>query len=403
LVSTQEEYLLALKTLERVQASPVAHIRSGARSQVESARKRLLLWNLTDAQLEGLKEGQHPEVETKIYSPINGVVTKKMAVQGMYATPETNLYEIADLSVVWVFADIYEYELSAVKVGQSATATLTSYPGENFNGKVIYIYPYLNKETRTVKVRLEFPNPQGKFKPGMYGNVEIRVTPGKHIAVPQNALLDSGTRKLVFVDQGDGMYEPREVTVGHKTGQYYPVLAGLEAGESVVTSGTFLIDSESKLMAAANMMGMLGMGGIKMEQAQMGEMEMGGMEGMQGMEGMKGKEGMKMNQPSSPREQTVEGLTLTLATEPEPPKKGENRVRLTVQAQGSPVTDAAVTLAYTMAMPGMEIETVEVKHTKDGIYEAEVDFGMKGAWEIEASIVRGSGKPVKAKFTLKVK
>jgi Cu(I)/Ag(I) efflux system membrane fusion protein len=156
-------------------------------------------------------------------------------------------------------------------------------------------------------------------------------------------------------------------------------------------------------MAAANMMGMLGMGGIKMEQAQMGEMERGGMEGMQGMEGMKGKEGMKMNQPSSPREQTVEGLTLTLATEPEPPKKGENRVRLTVQAQGSPVTDAAVTLAYTMAMPGMEIETVEVKHTKDGIYEAEVDFGMKGAWEIEASIVRGSGKPVKAKFTLKVK
>lgn len=389
LISTQEEYLLARRTLKRVKDSPVAHIRAGAELQVESARNRLLLWNITEEQIAQLEQERHPQVETTIFSPIDGVVTKKMVLQGMYVTPEMNLYEIADLSLLWIYADIYEYELGMAKVGQAATVTLASYPGEAFEGKVIYIYPYLNKETRTVRVRLEFPNPQGKLKPGMYGNVEIRVRPKTHLAIPRNALLDSGTRTLVFVEQGGGMFEPREVTVGHKTDQYYPVLAGLKTGEKVVTSGTFLIDSESKLMAATSMMGMLGMGGIKMEQAQMGEMEMGGMKEMPGMKRMK-------------MEQTVEGLTLSLATDPDPPRRGGNRLWLTLRAQGKPVTDAKVTFSYTMAMPGMEIETIEAVHTHEGIYEGEADFGMKGAWQVDTTAVRGSGKPVKAKFTVSV-
>jgi Cu(I)/Ag(I) efflux system membrane fusion protein len=241
---------------------------------------------------------------------------------------------------------------------------------------------------------MEFPNPQGKLKPGMYGNVEIKTMAGKKLAIPQEAVLDSGTRKLVFVDKGQGMYEPREVKLGNKADQLYPVLEGLTAGETVVTSATFLIDSESKLMAAANMMGMLGMGGIRMEQAQMGEMEMGGMPGMKDMNKM------KMEQPSSSREQIVEGLTLILETKPDPPKKGENIVRLTVRSKEVAITDAKVTLTYNMAMPGMEAEAIKAKHTKDGIYEATIDLGMKGAWDIEATVERGQGKPVKAKFTL---
>lgn len=385
LVSTQEEYLLAQKTLEQVKASPLAHIRLGAEAQVESARNRLLLWNLTEDQIAQLEQRREPQVETTIYSPIDGVVTRKMAIAGMYVTPEMNLYEIADLSAVWVYADIYEYEIPMVKVGQAATMTLASYPGETFKGKVVYLYPYLNKETRTVKVRMELPNRQGKLKPGMYGNVEIRVKPGKRLAIPQEAVLDSGTRKLVFVDKGEGIYEPREVTLENKVNHFYPVLSGLKPGERVVTSGTFLIDSESKLMAATNMMGLLGMGGIRMEQARMGEMEMGGME---------------MAQAPAPREQTLDGLTLTLSTQPDPPQKGENIVRLTVQSKEGPVTDAKVTFAYTMAMPGMEVETVEAKQIKAGIYEARVDFGMKGAWQIDVTVVRGQAKPVKAKFTL---
>jgi Cu(I)/Ag(I) efflux system membrane fusion protein len=338
-----------------------------------------------------LEQRGKPQKEMTIFSPIDGVVTKKMALQGMYVTPEMNLYEIADLSTVWIEADIYEYEVPFVKAGQEATVTLTSYPGKEFRGQVIYIYPYLNTETRTVKVRMEFPNPKGKLKPGMYGDVEIKTEVDKKLAIPQEAVLDSGVRKLVFVEKGEGMYEPREVKLGNKVDHFYPVVEGLKSGERVVTSATFLIDSESKLMAASNMMGALGMGGIRMEQAQMGQME---------MEGMKGMEGMKMDQSAGPREQTVEDLTLTLATDPEPPKKGENRVHLTVLAQGTPVTNAVVTLAYTMAMPGMEAETVEAKHTQSGAYEATVDLGMKGVWEVEVTVKRGQGKPVKAKFTL---
>ncbi len=397
LVSTQKEYLLAKRTLERVQAGPVAHVRTGTEAQVESARNRLLLWNLTEEQVAELEQRGRPQTETTIYSPIDGVVTRKTALQGMYVTPEMNLYEIADLSTVWVYADIYEYELPMVKVGQEAIVTLASYPGETFKGRVIYIYPYLNTETRTVKVRVEFSNPQGKLKPGMYGNAEIRVKSGKRLAVPQEAVLDSGTRKLVFVDKGEGMYEPREVQLGNKVDHYYPVLSGLVPGEQVVTSATFLIDSESKLMAATSMMGMLGMGGIRMEQAQMGEMKMGDMKGMKGMEGM------EMDQGSKAREQTIDGLTLILATTPDPPKKGENVIHLTVRSKEGPVTDAKVTLDYTMAMPGMEVETVEAKHTKEGTYETTVDLGMKGGWNIDATIVRGQAKPVKTRFTIEMK
>jgi Cu(I)/Ag(I) efflux system membrane fusion protein len=404
LVSTQEEYLLAKRTLERVTASPVMHVRTGAEAQVASAKNRLLLWGLTEAQIAELEERGTPQKETTIDSPIHGVVTKKTALQGMYVTPEMNLYEITDLSTVWINADVYEYEVPLVKVEQEAAVTLTAYPGEAFHGRVMYIYPYLNAETRTIKVRMEFPNPEGKLKPGMYGTVEIKTTAGKKLAIPQEAVLDSGTRKLVFVDKGQGMYEPREVQLGNKVDRFYPILSGLNPGDRVVTSATFLIDSESKLMAATNMMGALGMGGIRMEQAQMGQMT-GQME-MAGMEGMKGMEGMPMDQSSSggstAREQTVDGLTLTLATVPDPPKKGENTLRLLIRSKDMPVTDAKVTVAYIMAMPGMEPETVEAKQTKEGMYEATVDFAMKGGWAIDVTVVRGKAKPVTAHFTVQV-
>jgi membrane fusion protein, copper/silver efflux system len=328
------------------------------------------------------------------------VVTKKTALQGMYVTPEMNLYEITDLSTVWINADIYEYEVPVVTVGQEATVTLAAYPGRAFRGRVMYIYPYLNAETRTVKVRMEFPNPEGTLKPGMYGNVEIKTTAVQTLAIPQEAVLDSGTRTLVFVDKGQGMYEPKEVRLGNQVDRFYPILSGLRPGDRVVTSATFLIDSESQLMAATNMMGALGMGGIRMEQARMGQMtgqmDMGGMP----MGETKGMEGMKMDQPTSPREQTVEDVTVTLAIDPEPARKGENHLRLTVRAQGAPVTDAKVTVAYTMTMSGMGVDTVEAKPTKDGNYEATVDFAMKGGWAIDATVVRGGVKPVTAHFTV---
>jgi hypothetical protein len=250
------------------------------------------------------------------------------------------------------------------------------------HGRVVFVEPSLAAETRTARVRMEFPNPGLRLKPGMYGDVTIRVRGGAVLAVPREAVLDSGTRTLAFLDRGDGRFEPREIKTGRTFDGYTEVIEGLQTGDKVVTSGTFLIDSESKLMAATNMMGALGMGGVRMEQAQMGEMEMGAAD--------------------HPSTQTVDGLTLTIETLPAPPKKGENGVRVTVRANDAPVTDAAVTVAYTMAMPGMEVETVKASHTKDGVYEAGVDLSMRGAWTIDATVTRPNAKPVTAHVTVQV-
>lgn len=277
LVAAQDEYLLALRAEEQVQDSPLPEVREQAAQMVQAARDRLRLWTITDQQITELARRGTAQTYLTIFSPIAGHVIDKQVFKGMFVEPQTKMYVIADLSAVWVHAEIYEYEVPFVRVGQSATLTLDAYPGESFHGQVTYIYPYMNKEARTLKVRLEFPNPGLRLKPEMYGAVVIRVDRGRKLAVPDQAVLDSGIRKIVFVAKGKGLFEPRQVTLGPKVGSYYEVIEGLVEGERIVTSGTFLLDSESKLMASTSMMGALGMGGIRMEQAQMGKMEMPGM------------------------------------------------------------------------------------------------------------------------------
>lgn len=277
LVAAQDEYLLALRAEEQVQDSPLPEVREQAAQMVQAARDRLRLWTITDQQITELARRGTAQTYLTIFSPIAGHVIDKQVFKGMFVEPQTKVYAIADLSAVWVHAEIYEYEVPFVRVGQSATLTLDAYPGESFHGRVTYIYPYMNKEARTLKVRLEFPNPGLRLKPEMYGAVVIRVDRGRKLAVPDQAVLDSGIRKIVFVAKGKGLFEPRQVTLGPKVGPYYEVIEGLVEGERIVTSGTFLLDSESKLMASTSMMGALGMGGIRMEQAQMGKMEMPGM------------------------------------------------------------------------------------------------------------------------------
>ena len=277
LVAAQDEYLLALRAEEQVQDSPLPEVREQAAQMVQAARDRLRLWTITDQQITELARRGTAQTYLTIFSPIAGHVIDKQVFKGMFVEPQTKVYAIADLSAVWVHAEIYEYEVPFVRVGQSATLTLDAYPGESFHGQVTYIYPYMNKEARTLKVRLEFPNPGLRLKPDMYGTVVIRVDRGRKLAVPDQAVLDSGIRKIVFVAKVKGLFEPRQVTLGPKVGPYYEVIEGLVEGERIVTSGTFLLDSESKLMASTSMMGALGMGGIRMEQAQMGKMEMPGM------------------------------------------------------------------------------------------------------------------------------
>jgi len=255
LVSTQEEYLLALKAKQDWSKSPFSEVTESGNLLSESARRRLKLWDISDAQIKALEESREPTKTLTLYSPFGGFVLEKMVNKGQYVEAGMALFKIADLSVVWLIADIYEYELSAIRLGQPAAIQLAYYPGETFTGKAIYIYPYLDPKTRTAKVRYEFANPHGKLKPEMFTNVEIAVRLGDKLAVPEDAVIDTGVRKVVVVDRGSGYFEPREVKLGVKAGDVFEVLDGLKAGERVVTSANFLIDSESKLKEAIGGMG----------------------------------------------------------------------------------------------------------------------------------------------------
>jgi Cu(I)/Ag(I) efflux system membrane fusion protein len=228
----------------------------------------------------------------------------------------------------------------------------------------------------------------------MYGTAQIKVNRGTRLAVPEAAVLDSGTRQLVFLVRGEGLFEPRTVKLGPKIGGYYEIQEGLQVGDKVVTSGNFLIDSESKLMAATNMMGSLGMAGIKMEQAQMGQMDMGGMP--MGETAEKTKQTEKTS-----RERTAGGLTVMLLTEPATPRIGDNVIRLIVKdAGGKSVSNATVQLTYTMPMPGMMPATVPMKLGKDGAYEAKVNLGMGGQWDLMVMVQRTGQAEVKETFSV---
>jgi Cu(I)/Ag(I) efflux system membrane fusion protein len=250
LVSTQEEYLLAVQAKKSLSKSPFPEVASSGDSLAESAKRRLKLWDISDDQVKALEETGQAKKTLTLYSPFSGFVLEKMATKGMSVMPGMALYKLADLSVVWLLADIYENELPFVRLGQQAAVQLSYLPGETFSGKAIYIYPAIDPNTRTAKVRFEFPNPQGRLKPEMYATVEIKIHLGQKLVVPEGAIIDTGIRQLAIIDKGNGYFEPREVKVGSKVESYYEVIKGLKAGERVVTSANFLIDSESKLKEA---------------------------------------------------------------------------------------------------------------------------------------------------------
>ncbi|MEK7850319.1 MAG: efflux RND transporter periplasmic adaptor subunit [Deltaproteobacteria bacterium] len=255
LVSTQEEYLLALETRRRLGPDALPEAVEGAESILDATRRRLKNWDINDSQIEALEKSKRPTKTLTLHSPAEGIVIEKMAIQGMKAMPGEKLLSIADLSNVWLYANIYEYELSLVKVGQRARVTINAYPGKTFNAMISYIYPYMDAESRTARVRLEMPNPGFRFKPGMYANVELEslISPNA-IVVPEDAVLDTGERQAVILDLGAGRFKVLEVKVGLKGEGYYQILSGLAPGWRVVTSANFLIDSESSFRATAQTM-----------------------------------------------------------------------------------------------------------------------------------------------------
>jgi Cu(I)/Ag(I) efflux system membrane fusion protein len=254
LVATQEEYLLALKAVRSLGDSEFPQVASASKRVLQSTQERFALWDITPNHIRDLEESGKVLRTLPLHAPMSGYVLMMHIRTGMYVTPEMDLYTLADLSRVWVLADLYEYEIQEVELGQEATITLPYFSGEIFKGKVTYIYPVLEPKTRTVKVRYELANPKWKLKPQMFANVEMKIPLGKRLVVPSTALLDSGTEQLVFIDKGEGLFEPRRVKTGVRTRDWLEITKGLKQNETVVTYGNFLIDSESSLKAATGMM-----------------------------------------------------------------------------------------------------------------------------------------------------
>ena len=255
LVATQEEYLIAKRGNTTMGNSDFKEVSQGAQSLLDSARRRLKLWDITDEQIARLDQSGEVTRTLTFYSPVSGFVMDRKAFPQTAITPDMDLYQITDLSKIWVNADIYEYEVPFVKIGQTADMSLSYYAGKTYTGKITYIYPTVDPVSRTVKVRIEVPNPRFELKPQMFTNVELKINYGNQILVPQEAVMDSGDKQYVFMVHEGAMFEPRTIQMGAKLDGKVVVLSGLKPGDTIVTSGNFLVDSESRLKSA--------MGGMK--------------------------------------------------------------------------------------------------------------------------------------------
>jgi RND family efflux transporter MFP subunit len=249
LLSTQQEYLIAYRARQRLAASPNADLSRTAAELFDSARQRLLLWDIRPSDIERLEKTGQPQKALTLYSPVDGFVLAKTAVRGARVMPSDTLFEIAGLNRVWVVADVYESESPFVRVGQAARMSLSYLPERSWTGKVIFVAPVLNASTRTIPVRIEISNPDGTLKPEMYAEVVLERPLGPVLTVPDSAVLTTGTRAIVFLARGSGRFEPREVKPGAKVDSYWEIQAGLEPGDEVVTQANFLVDSESRLKA----------------------------------------------------------------------------------------------------------------------------------------------------------
>ena len=255
LVATQREYLLALKADRQLSTSPIEETRDGARSLLTATRERLRLWDVTDAQIEALTKSGEPRRTVTVYSPFTGIVLERKVFPGQYITPEMPTFKVVDLSTLWVHGQVFEYELGMLKLGQPAEIEFPYVQTtRRLSGQITFIYPDIDPQTRRARVRIEFRNPGLTFKPESFVNVVIKVSGGQQLAIPQEAVIDTGTEQYALLALPDGYFAPRPIKVGAAVNRFYPVLEGLQHGDRVVTSAQFLIDSETNLQAAMQSM-----------------------------------------------------------------------------------------------------------------------------------------------------
>ncbi len=359
LVATQQEYLLARQNQKALSGTTVDGVASGAESLSAAAEQRLEQWEVPQSEIAKLKETGKPVTDLTINSPVEGYITERNTLPNMYAEPSTKLYTVADLSRVWVYAQVFQNDVGRVKPGDTAQITVDSYPGRTFSGQIEEILPQVDVATRTVRVRLAMANPGLKLKPGMFVNVDVKTSLGRQLVVPASAVFQSGTRQLVFLNHGNGSLEPKEITVGSRVGDDFVVLKGLEAHQSIVTSANFLIDSESQLQAAAGSF-------------------------------TPPPPGAGSNAPSAAP--TVAKVNVDFTTDPNPPQKGSNIFRVKVtNADGSPTTGAEVTATFYMAaMPAMGMAamntTANLTEQSTGMYEGSGSLGSGGTWQVTISV-----------------
>ena len=263
LLASQQEYLLAVKSRDQLKGSPIPAISQNGDGLVASAKQRLMLFGVKESQIADLERAGKPNIRLPIYTPLSGIVIEKMVQQGQYVNTGDTLFNIADLSTVWVEVEVYENEFPNIHIGQQVEIRSQSFPGKPFSGRIAFIYPFLDPKTRTVRARVQMPNPGLKLKPDMFVNAIIKVPLGSSIVIPITAVMDTGKRQVVWVESSPGMFEPRDVQVGQKTDDKAQILSGLKPGDKVAVSGGYLIDSESQLKGGGG--GHENMPGMKMD------------------------------------------------------------------------------------------------------------------------------------------
>ena len=362
LVATEREYLVAVQNQERLLESTVPGVAAGAAALVGAAVERLRQWGVPPSEIARLESSTQVQEELEVTSPVTGHIIEREALPNKFVQPDTRLYTVADLSTLWVMAQVFQSDLGRIRAGAAATVTVDADSGQSFSGRVDFIYPDVDLATRTTRVRLVLPNPGLKLTPGMFANVTLGVSLGQQLTVPASGLLQSGTRSIVFVDDGSGYLQPREIELGPRVGDDFVVTRGLRAGERIVTSANFLIDSESQLQAALGSFapppGAGGAGAASTPQA-----------------------------------------TLDFSTEPSPPRRGNNTLRVRLaDTSGSPIIGAEVSVVFFMpAMPAMGMAAVRTEsrlsETGNGNYQGAGALQSGGTWQVTIT-ARRSGQVI---------
>jgi Cu(I)/Ag(I) efflux system membrane fusion protein/cobalt-zinc-cadmium efflux system membrane fusion protein len=357
LVATQQEYLLANDNQRALSSSSIRDVAAGARSLSTAAEHRLAQWEIPESEISELKRSGKVLTDLTIQSPASGYILERNALPNMYAEPGTRLYTIADLSRVWVNAQVFQCDVGRLKPGDQAAITVDAYPQKSFNGRVEEVLPQVDATTRTVQVRLSIDNTGLLLKPGMFVNVDLKSAMGRRLVVPASSVLQTGLKQIVFLNQGDGRIEPKEVVLGPQIGESFVILKGLEAHQSIVTSANFLIDSESQMQAAS------GVGAPTMS--------------------ISGASGGGASRQSE---------RIELTTNPNPLQKGANTLHVKLTgSNGAMISGADVAVAFFMpAMPEMGMAamntTTKLNEKRGGLYENASELPCGGTWQVTVAV-----------------